>query len=156
MRLNMATRIVPLLDLPSGIEELCAEAAGEGFRFMDRLTSEWRSGINRFARPGEVLLGAFQAADLVAVGGLNRDPYANQDGVGRLRHLYVRRSTRHSGVGSVLVSTLLDRADNAFHSVRLRTQTREAADFYVSLGFHPVQDETATHVRSLRQKPTSN
>jgi GNAT superfamily N-acetyltransferase len=144
------SRIVPLLDLPSGIEELRTEAAGEGFRFVDKLVTEWRSGVNIFTRPGEVMLGAFQAVKLVAVGGLNRDPYADQDGIGRLRHLYVSKSGRRSGVGSVLVRQLLDRAANVFHLVRLRTETPDAADFYVRFGFHPVQDEVATHVWPLR------
>ena len=144
-------RIAPLLDLPAGIEALRAEAAHDGFRFVDRLVAEWRSGANRFARPGEVLLGAFRAAELVAVGGLNRDPYADQDGIGRLRHLYVRTSDQRSGLGSALVRQLLIHAEGAFPLVRLRTQTREAAVFYATLGFRPVHDATATHVKALRQ-----
>ncbi len=145
------SRIVPLLDLPIGVDELRTEAAGEGFRFMDKLVTEWRSDTNRFARPGEVLLGVFQGADLVAVGGLNRDPYAEQDGIGRLRHLYVRKSERRSGIGAALVQQLLNHAKGVFHSVRLRTDTREAADFYVSLEFRPVRDKAATHAKSLCQ-----
>jgi GNAT superfamily N-acetyltransferase len=146
--MSAAFLILPLCDIPSGMDELHAEAAAEGFRFMDTLVIEWRSGANRFARPGESLLGAFQAARLIAVGGLNRDTYTDQEGMGRLRHVYVRRSARRSAVGSALVHQLLRRADGVFRSVRLRTETREAADFYISLGFHAVQDESATHVRN--------
>ncbi len=113
---------MPLLDLPSDIEDLRAEAAVEGFHFVDRLIFEWQSGRNRFLQRAEVFLGAFRAAELVAVGGLNRDPYADQDGIGRLRHLYVRRSARHTGAGSALVRQLLTKAEDAFHLVRLRTQ----------------------------------
>ena len=141
-----STILVPLIDLPPGIEELRTKASAEGFRFLDKLMAEWDAGRNRFAEPGEVLLGAFQASRLVAVGGLNRDPYAGQLGIGRLRHLYVERAARCSGVDSTLVRQLLDRARGVFHSVRLRTDTQEAADFYVRLGFHPVREETATHV----------
>ncbi|MBO1081633.1 GNAT family N-acetyltransferase [Roseomonas haemaphysalidis] len=142
-----APRISLLLDLPEGLDKLRAKAAGEGFRFMEKLAAEWLSGANRFAGPGEVLLGAFQATELVAVGGLNRDPYADQAGIGRLRHLYVKKSARRSGLGTTLVLQLLGHAEGTFHSVRLKTDTSEAADFYVSLGFWPVQDRTATHVR---------
>ena len=145
-----AFRIAPLLDLPVGIEMLRAEAAEEGFRFLDKLVTEWHSAENGFAKPGEVFLGAFQADGLVAVGGLNRDPYADKDGVGRLRHLYVTKSARRSGVGAALVRQLLDRAAGSFHVVRLRTATREAAEFYVRLGFSPVDDQAATHARFLR------
>jgi len=143
-------RIAPFLDLPVAIEELRTEAAREGFRFVDKLVVEWGSGTNRFARTGEVFLVAFRATNLIAVGGINRDPYTDQDGIGRLRHLYIRKSDRRSGVGSALVQQLLEHAKDVFHSVRLRTETREAADFYISLGFHAVQDEAATHVKSLR------
>ena len=44
---------------------------------------------------------------------------------------------RGAGVGTAFVRQLLSQADGAFHSVRLRTKTREAADCYVSLGFMP-------------------
>jgi GNAT superfamily N-acetyltransferase len=148
--MSPTSSIVPLLDLPEGIETLRAEAAGEGFRFMDKLVAEWRSGMNRFAQSGEVFLGAFQAGDLVAVGGLNRDPYVDRSGIGRLRHLYVRKSARRSGVGTALAQRLLAHAEDVFDSVRLRTDTREAADFYVTLGFRPVQDQTASHVISVQ------
>jgi hypothetical protein len=85
--------IAPLLDLPAGIEELRAEAAGEGFRFMDKFIAEWRAGTNRFARPGEVAawcLPSSQAAKLVGVGSLHRDPYTDQEGDRSLAAHYVR------------------------------------------------------------------
>jgi GNAT superfamily N-acetyltransferase len=146
-------RIEPLLDLAGGLDGLRRQAAGEGFRFLDRLEAEWRSGANRFAEPGEICLAACRADDLVAVGGLNRDPYAGQDGIGRLRHLYVRQSARRSGVGAALVRQLLGHAEGVFHAVRLRTETREAAAFYVSLGFRCVQEHAASHVMILRPRP---
>ncbi len=143
-------RIVPLLDLPAGVEALRAEAAADGFRFLDRLVADWRSGANAFDRPGEVLLGAFRADDLIALGGLNRDPYASEDGIGRLRHVYVGRSVRRAGVGSTLVRRLLDHARGTFRLVRLRADAEAAASFYVSLGFTPVQDVAGTHVWRVR------
>ena len=149
--MNREPRIVQLLDLPSGIEKLRAEASEEGFRFLDRLVSEWQSGRNRFAEPGEMFLGTFRADDLIAVGGLNHDPYKAGPGTGRLRHLYVSSANRGCGVGHAIVRHLLDHAKSVFRLVRLRTQTREAAAFYVTLGFIPVQDETATHLLSLTQ-----
>ena len=101
-RMSSTSRIALLFDLPDGVEELRVEAAREGFRFVDKLAAEWRSGANRFAQSGEVFLGAFRGAELIAVSGLNRDPYTDQDGIGRLRHLYVRQSARRFGVGSAL------------------------------------------------------
>ena len=145
-------RIEFLTHLHPGLDVLRAEAEGEGFRFMDRLVAEWRSGVNRFDQPGEVLLGAFRGADLLAVCGLNRDPYADQGGVGRLRHLYVRAAERRGGLTSALVRAALERAGGAFHSVRLRTGTREAAAFYAGHGFVCVEAEKASHVKQLRQQ----
>jgi GNAT superfamily N-acetyltransferase len=148
--MSTSFRIIPLLDLPADVEDLRAEAAQEGFRFIDKLVAEWRSGTNRFDQPGEVLLGAIRANDLIAVGGLNRDPYADQPGIGRLRHLYVRQTMRRCGVGSALVQELIGSATSTFHLVRLRTDTPLAADFYVGLGFRPAPSAAATHIWPLR------
>ena len=143
-------RIEALAHLHPGLDVLRTEAEDEGFRFMGRLVAEWRSGVNRFDGPGEVLLGAFRGAELLAVCGLNRDPYAAGEGVGRLRHLYVRVAERRRGLASALVRAALERAGSAFHSVRLRTGTPEAASFYATLGFVAVEAEGASHVKRLR------
>ena len=144
--MDLTFNILPVGELPDGIEALRAKAAAEGFDFLDRLIRDWRSGANRFAQPGEIFLAGFQDGGLIAVGGLNIDPYTDEDGIGRLRHIYVRRSFRRFGIGSVLVRALLRHADGVFRSVRLKTETREAAAFYIRLGFHAVQHESATHV----------
>ena len=144
-------RIRRLTHLPPGIEALRAEAASEAFRFMDRLIEEWRANTNRFDRSGEALLGAYEAADLLGVGGLNRDPYAGREGIGRLRHLYVRKSARRHGVASALIRQLLAQAEEAFCCVRLRTETQEAASFYAKHGFVAIQDKAASHIKMLRQ-----
>jgi GNAT superfamily N-acetyltransferase len=140
-----------LPDLPPDIEALRAEAASEEFRFMDRLIAEWHANTNRFDQAGEVLLGVYEGADLLAIGGLNRDRYTDQAGIGRLRHIYVRKSARHHGVASALVRQLLKQAEGVFHSVRLRTETQEAASFYAKHGFVPVETEAASHIRMLQQ-----
>lgn len=142
-------QIAPLKTLPPQISELRDEAANEGFRFIEKLIAEWESGTNRFDQPGECFLGAFTGADLISVGGLNRDPYVGVGTTGRIRHLYVRRLARGQGVGSALLRRLLDQANVAFDRVRLRTDTREAAAFYLSHGFLSVADETASHAKVL-------
>jgi GNAT superfamily N-acetyltransferase len=133
-----------------GIELLRAESVNEGFLFADRLVQDWTSGSNRFDLPGERLLGAFAGEALIGVCGINRDPTIDQDGIGRLRHLYVRECKRRHGVASALVQRLLDEASNTFRIVRLRTETREAAAFYLRHGFVPLQDQTASDVKALR------
>ena len=140
--------------LSEEILALEAEAVAEGFRFLTRLITEWHSGANRFARPGECLLGVFSNGQLVAVGGLSHDPYAGPD-VGRLRRLYVARASRGRNVGKALVSQLLEHAAQQFGVVRLSTDTREGAAFYLRCGFEPVMDEHATHAKSLSARKRS-
>ncbi|MEM9628931.1 MAG: GNAT family N-acetyltransferase [Pseudomonadota bacterium] len=138
------------IDLGNGdvFRALVAEASTEGFQFVDRLADEWNTGVNRFSRPGEKLLGVFDGDCAIAVGGLNRDPYAQQDHVGRLRHLYVHPRYRRLGVARQLVSALLENHHEHFERVRLRTSTTAANHFYEACEFRPIEEADATHERA--------
>ncbi|MGO4320401.1 GNAT family N-acetyltransferase [Pseudomonas sp. KB_12] len=137
-----------LSELPSGILQLEAESVKEGFRFLTRLISDWKNGSNRFDQPGECFLGVFRHGQLIAVGGLSYDPYAGPS-VGRLRRVYVTRTSRGLKVGRFLVEQLLEHAAPRFQAVRLSTDTPEGAAFYLRCGFRPVEDDFATHVISF-------
>jgi GNAT superfamily N-acetyltransferase len=143
----MADRIqITRLDsLPPGIEALRSEAAGQGFLFVDRLVSGWASGANRFCRPGECFLGACADGHLVAVGGLNIDPYLMRTDVGRIRHVYVLDGWRRTGIGQALMDRLLSEARGYFGEVRLRVAADSTAGFYLRCGFSPANDATASH-----------
>lgn len=54
--MTLGTTITRIPVLPPEVEELEALAACEGFNFMTRLVAEWRSGTNRFDKPGSVCL----------------------------------------------------------------------------------------------------
>ncbi|MEP5624120.1 MAG: hypothetical protein ABJP82_16225 [Hyphomicrobiales bacterium] len=69
------------------IQSLAKQAQAEGFSFIDRLLEYWGDGSNRFNGKGECFLQLMSAETLVAVGGINRDPYTAEPGVGRIRHL---------------------------------------------------------------------
>ena len=140
--------IRPLSSLDETVAGLVDEATQEGFAFMRRLTSEWNEGSNRFDQAGEVYVGAFRCGVLVGVGGLNRDTHAT-GAVGRLRHVYIAKAARRSGVGTALVTNILQRAEGVFTHVRLRTDTRAAAAFYMRLGFQRSGEAEATHVLRL-------
>ena len=136
----------PITQLPfEGIEALAAAARGEGFRFLDRLIDDWQPGANRFDAPGEILLGAFSGSRLVGVGGLNRDPYANEAKVGRIRRLYVAPDFRRQGAASLLVGRLVDIGRAHYEVLRLRVPNAAAAAFYEALGFTPIEEQDATH-----------
>ena len=132
--------------IPEDISVLLEASQAEGYDFVERLVDDWQEGSNRFQLPGEVAVAARIRRRLVGVGGLNIDPYLDDPGVGRIRHVYVSPDVRSGGVGRVLVMALLDHARGRFDRLRLRTVTPAGAAFYKSLGFEETGDEAnATH-----------
>jgi N-acetylglutamate synthase-like GNAT family acetyltransferase len=126
------------------------EAESRGQRFMRRLLDDWVSGANRFQKNGEFLLSARIEGRLVAVGGLNKDPYALSGHVGRLRHVYDLDCTRRLGIGTLLVKRIMDDAAERFSMLRLHTKTIDAAEFYERLGFQKTNEQSATHIIRLK------
>ena len=95
-----------------------------------------------------LLNGAFAARIgpvLVGVGGVHRDPYAGDPGVGRVRHFYVASGARRSGIGAAMLDALRAEARSHFAHLRLRTNTQRGARFYEASGFRPVDEADATH-----------
>ncbi|MEX6665261.1 GNAT family N-acetyltransferase [Pseudomonas sp. W2-17] len=134
--------------LPPQIRVLEKEAVGEGFRFLTRLIAEWHSGINRFNAPGECLMAAYRNQQLIGIGGLAVDPYAEKN-MARLRRVYVSASSRRHHVGQTLVKALVAHAALRFQSVCLFTDTAAGDAFYLKCGFMRTDDEHATHVMCL-------
>jgi GNAT superfamily N-acetyltransferase len=150
------TLIEPLLDLPPDrVRDLLAESEAAGSRIIRRLVEEWADRTNRFDRAGEALFAAWVAERVVGVCGLNVDPYAGDDRVGRVRHLYVLTPFRRRGVGRQLVTHIVDAARGRFDSLRLRTNNEAAARLYVALGFR-ARDEGReyTHALDLVRRPS--
>src|ERR1700677_5324056 len=140
------------IELPvPGIERLLAEAREEGYDFIETLVEEWASAENRFDAPGEILCGRLDHGLLVAVGGLNCDPFAGRADVGRIRRIYVRPAWRDKGIGRALVTTLLEQARTHFRCVRLRSENAEAARLYERIGFTPIANPDATHILILEE-----
>ena len=132
------------------IEPMAAEAAAEGFGFVDRLVREWQSGENTFCAAGERFVLARVDDRTVGICGLNRDASAPDGATGRLRHLYVRPAWRRRGVGKALVEEVLGSAPSSFSRVRLRTDDAAAGAFYRALGFAGSTEPNATHVYVFR------
>lgn len=133
------------LPLP-GMEFLQSEANAEGYDFVETLVEQWGSAENRFEGPGEILCGHLDQGLLVAVGGLNCDPFAGRPDVGRIRRVYVRPAWRNKGIGRALVLSLIEQARAYFRCVRLRAENAEAARLYERIGFAPIADPGATHI----------
>ena len=139
--------LIEQIDLPiHGLEQLLSEARSEGFKFLDTLVSEWQTGFNRFDATGEALCGHLEEGVLVAIGGLNCDPFLRDPKVGRIRRLYVGQAWRNKGIGSALLDTLLNVARRSFSTVRLRSANAQAARLYERKGFAPISSPTATHI----------
>lgn len=136
--------IAPLHLPDARLRALVDLADEEGFEFVRRLDAEWQSGANRFDGTGEILLAVTDGEALLAVGGLNIDPYETS-GQARLRHVYVVPERRGTGIGRALVEALLAHARTRFAVVRLRTNTEAAAKFYLRLGFRSIEAQHATH-----------
>ena len=135
--------ITAVTSLPEGLGGLELESLATGFGMVKRLRLAWENGTHRFDGEGEILLGAFADDRLIGVGGLSLDPYLDDPRVGRLRHIYVLKDRRRSGVGRRLVERLVAHARLAFRRVRLSTV--HAGVFYESLGFAPTSEDGATH-----------
>lgn len=150
-----AWRLVTLTMLPEAdIGPLLYAAQQEGYGFVDRLVDDYHDGSNRFDQPGEMLLAVYEGAQMIAVGGLNRDPYAMdtaaQTKTGRVRHVYVAPAYRRLGVGRCLLQAIIDAARPTFARLTLRTFNPVAAAFYQSLGFvETCEIDQASHVLSL-------
>jgi len=133
----------PITFSEADFEPILAEAEQAGGAFMLRVRDEWLSGVQRFDGPGEFLLGAFHGGGLVGVGGVSADPYDAQQGLGRVRHIYVLKRLRGTGIGRDLMDAIMLRSRPHWRVLRLRT--KEAGPFYEKPGFVANLAENETH-----------
>lgn len=126
---------------------LINESKEEGFRIVERLVQDYKSGSNTFNRAGEVLYGVFdKEGKIIAVGGINIDPYTKEGKIGRVRRVYVVKSYRKRGVGRLLLERLISHASGYFEILVLRTNTEQADRFYRAFGFRKTDRSLeATH-----------
>jgi GNAT superfamily N-acetyltransferase len=118
------------------LDRLVKQSKEEGFRFVDRLIIDYKNGSNAFNHFGEGLFGVFnEKGVLVAIGGLNKDPFSNGQYIGRLRRFYVDKEYRRKGIGSLLVKRIIEEAKIYYKVLVLHTDTEQADRFYSSIGF---------------------
>ena len=91
---------------------LVQESKEEGFNFLIKLISEYENKINTFNKTGECLYGIFQGEKLIGIGGLNEDPYTENNKIGRVRRFYIAKEYRRKGVGRLLLLRILSDAKN--------------------------------------------
>lgn len=128
------------------VSDLIHSARQEGYLFVQRTLDDWVNGTNKFNCPGEQLYGLMVKNELIGIGGLNIDPYTDDNKVGRVRHVYILKAHRRNGYASVLMRTILEKAGQHFTALRLYTDSPYAALFYETLGFVYIDDYKASHI----------
>lgn len=132
--------------LPDEITELVSESIDEGFLHIKRLVDDYQNGINKFDKQGEAFFIAYLDDRIVGVCGLNQDPYAAIDTVGRVRRLYVSKAFRRFGVGRLLMNEVVEEARKHFKTLVLRTDNPVADKLYRAFGFCAKKEtEHSTH-----------
>lgn len=118
------------------ISNLVEESKVEGYRFLERLVADYKNGTNDFKVPSEALFGVYtNEGILIAIGGLNIDPYTKVQKVGRVRRFYVSKNFRRKGIGQILLNKIVNEAKKNFDILVLHTDTPQASQFYTSFGF---------------------
>lgn len=135
--------------LPDDIDGLLVQSIDEGFNFVRRLIADFDTGKNRFDQPGEALFAALDGERLVAIGGVNIDPFESASGIGRVRRVYVLPECRGSGVGRQLMGAIEAHAAKHFRQLNLYTDTVSAAQFYQRLGYVAVSLDGVSHQKRL-------
>lgn len=133
-----------IVELPDRFDQFVIEAAAEGFNNMSVLQEEWRSGSNRFERPGEILALATVGNQMAGIGGITQDFV--DSGWLRMRRFYVRPDYRRRGVGRKLALFVLEYARAFDRQIALYAGGPEAEAFWPTLGFCLIEREHTTHV----------
>src|SRR4051812_9495841 len=111
-------RLKDLLNID--LTNLIIESKKEGFLFLERLINDYKNGTNTFSKPGEFLYGVFnQEGSVIAIGGINKDPFSTNKQIGRLRRFYVSKDYRRKGIGRSLVTRILKDASEHYERIVL-------------------------------------
>lgn len=133
------------------LQPLLRESREQGYEFLDWLVKDYLDSSNQFVQPGEALFGVYSSQHMIAIGGLNRDPYLADGDTGRVRRVYVLSTWRGRGVGKELVQRIIDEARCHYRLLTLRTMDEGASQFYCAIGFQMKSEIVgATHHLVLR------
>lgn len=98
----------------------------------------------------EILYGLIFDDKLIAIGGLNIDPYSSENSLVRVRHLYVSKKYRRNNIGRILLDKILTYARGRFLRVRLYSDNIESGKFYISCGFSESVEEHGNYSLELK------
>ncbi|MGA5691643.1 GNAT family N-acetyltransferase [Cytobacillus pseudoceanisediminis] len=133
--------------------------------FLERLVNDYENGTNNFNKPGESLYGLYNKEGvLIAIGGLNIDPFSNDEKVGRLRRFYVSKDYRRNGLGRLLLTQIINDAKHFYKVLVLHTDTDQGdkkgikgqkKTFVKDMGFK-VAKENEKIIEVLKEKKAEN
>lgn len=123
--------------LPDDLPALQAEAAAEGYRFVEGILEEWDSGRYQAGDDRNALFVVFRDGALAAIGAVTPDPYDPAPDLLRIRHVYVRPASRREGVGRTLAGALVQQGLALAPRLSLNAADAGAATFWEALGFRP-------------------
>jgi GNAT superfamily N-acetyltransferase len=123
--------------LPDDLPALQAEAAAEGYRFVEGILEEWSAGRYVSGDERNTLFALYRDGVLAAVGALTPDPYDPAPDLLRIRHVYVRPEHRRGGVGRTLASALIQQGLALAPRLSLNAADAGASAFWEAMGFQP-------------------
>jgi hypothetical protein len=131
------------------LEELKEDALNDGYRIVKRTIEQWKDKTNRFSSKKEVLYGVEEQGKIIAIGGINIDPYLMDDEIGRIRHIYVHSEHRNKGIATALLEKILLEKEKEYKVIRLSTKNEAAMSLYEAYGFKKVVEYKATHIKVI-------
>lgn len=123
--------------LPDDLPALQAEAAAEGYRFVEDILEEWDAGRYEGQDERNTLLAVYRGGKLAAIGAVTPDPYDPAPDLLRIRHVYVRPGCRRESVGRSLASALIQQGLALAPSLSLNAADAGARAFWEAMGFRP-------------------
>ncbi|WID94768.1 GNAT family N-acetyltransferase [Bosea vestrisii] len=123
--------------LPDELPALQAEAAAEGYRFVEGILEEWDAGRYLAGDDRNALFALYCGGALAAIGAVTPDPYDPAPDLLRIRHVYVRPGDRRAGVGRSLASALIQQGLALAPRLSLNAADAGAAAFWEAMGFQP-------------------
>ena len=143
--------IVKIEDLKNiNLEELLSFSKNENYKLIFKLISDYKSGINRFDKNGEILVCYKENNKILGICGLNIEPQSELINTARIRRLYILPKFRKKQIGKKLVHYLLEYAKNYFNKVTTNIGDLNISNFYISCGFNQVDNISGiTHITSL-------
>ena len=136
-------------DLKSiNLTSLVSKSEEEGYGMVKRLVEDYTKGVNKFDGNGEALF-VCKNPMIQAIGGINIESSNEYQGAGRIRRVYVLPSVRGTGVGRMIIESIIAHSIDRFELLTCNVGPLESWGFYERLGFKRVSKKGITHIYEM-------